>query len=295
MDSNGPPGEGGPSASGVERPGPPPGSVRVRMVLAYDGSDFHGFAENEGVATVAGAVRAAVELIVGHGVVIACAGRTDAGVHARGQVISFDLAAGTDLERLRRRVNALTAPRVVAIEAETAADTFDARFSATHRTYRYFVLNRPVPDPFVARSAWWVADRLDRDALAEACVPLLGDHDFTSFCRRPKDRDDASLVRRVHRAGWTDEPSEGPQPALLRFEIQASAFCHQMVRSIVGLLVDVGRGHRTPADVTIALTAADRSRAGQLAPPHGLFLWEVGYGASPPTGALAGGIGGPVR
>jgi len=274
MNSNGPPDQGGPFASGIVRPAPPDGSLRLRITVAYDGSTFHGFAENHGVDTVAGVLRNAIELILGRSIDLTCAGRTDTGVHARGQVVSFDAPADTDPVHLRRRVNALTAPRIVVREVVVAAPDFDARFSAVTRTYRYFVWNAEVPDPFLAAHAWWLADPLDRDALAEACPPLLGTHDFTSFCRRPRGREDASLVRRVLGADWTEEPG---RPDLLRFEIRATAFCHQMVRSIVGLVVDVGRGRRTPADITAALGAADRSTAGQLAPPHGLFLWEVEY------------------
>lgn len=273
MHADGPPGRGGPVASG---PGPVPGgaSERFRLDLSYDGSGFHGFAENRDVDTVAGRLRAALERVLRHPVELTCAGRTDAGVHARGQVVSFDTTAGPDPARLRDSLNGLLGPRIVVRTVQRVDRGFDARFSARCRTYRYTVLNRDVPDPFLAATAWWVAEPLDRAALAEACPPLLGEHDFSSFCRRPRTEQPVSLVRRVLDAGWS-EP--GPEPGLIVFEITATAFCHQMVRSVVGLLVDVGRGHRTPADVAAAIAARDRSRAGQLAPPHGLVLWEVGY------------------
>jgi tRNA pseudouridine38-40 synthase len=216
-------------------------------------------------------------------VVLTCAGRTDAGVHARGQVVTFDTTAAPDVSRLRDSLNGLLGPRIVVNQVQLVDPTFDARFSATSRSYRYTVVNRDVPDPFRATTAWWVPEPLDRVALAEACVPLIGEHDFSSFCRRPRpsggEREkqrltEVSLVRRVVSAGWTEVDDD---PGVLVFHISASAFCHQMVRSIVGMLVDVGRGHRTPADVAAAIQARDRSRAGQLAPPHGLVLWEVGY------------------
>jgi tRNA pseudouridine38-40 synthase len=208
-------------------------------------------------------------------VTLTAAGRTDTGVHAWGQVVSFDAADGVDLVELQRGVNALCRPSIVVRAAERAPDDFDARFSAQWRRYRYTVLNREVPDPFLAGTSWHVDRPLDVRVLRLACDPLLGEHDFASFCRRPKvgpDQELPTLVRRVLDAGW--EPVE---PDLLRFEITANAFCHQMVRSIVGTLVEVGRGRRSAGSMLATLRAADRAEAGQLAPPHGLCLWEVGY------------------
>lgn len=265
----GPPPAGGPPASGDR--------WRLRLDVAYLGGTYRGFAENRGVRTVAGDLRAALERVLGRPCTLTCAGRTDAGVHARAQVVTVDVDgaqhAPVDLLRLRDSLNALVGPDTVVTAVAPAPDGFDARHSARSRSYRYLVLNSDVPDPFLAGTAWWVPAPLDRVALAESCPPLLGEHDFSSFCRRPRGVPDVSLVRRVLEAGWHQED----RPGLLRFEITATAFCHQMVRSIVGLLVDVGRGRRTPADVTAALVARDRAAAGQLAPPHGLTLWAVGY------------------
>ena len=264
MQADGPPAEGGPLASGE----------RIRLDLAYDGSGFRGFAENRDVATVGGHLREALERVLRHPVQLTCAGRTDAGVHARSQVVTFDTTAHPDPVRLRDSLNGLLGPTVVVTSVRTVAADFDARFSARSRTYRYTVLNRDVPDPFLAATSWWVPEPLDRVALAEACPPLLGEHDFSSFCRRPRGDREVSLVRRVLSAGWSEAPGD---PGVLVFTISATAFCHQMVRSVVGLVVDVGRGHRTPADVVAALSARDRAAAGQLAPPRGLVLWDVGY------------------
>jgi tRNA pseudouridine38-40 synthase len=250
--------------------------VRARLLVAYDGTDYHGFAENAGVPTVAGVLRAAIEQVTGVAVELTAAGRTDSGVHAWGQVVSVDLPAdGLDLGRLQRSVNALLRPAVVVRAVERAPDGFDARFSALWRRYRYSILNRPVPDPFLARTAWHVAEPLDLAALRLGADPLIGEHDFTSFCRAPKGREGdppATLVRRVTEVGW-----ESDRTGVLRFEIRANAFCHQMVRSIVGLLVDVGRARRSPSDVLAILHAKDRAGVGNIAPPHGLCLWEVGY------------------
>ena len=267
-------------------------TVRLRLDVAYDGSGFHGFAENRDVVTVGGTLRAALERVLHAPVEITCAGRTDAGVHARGQVVTLDVPVasidalarrdrrgpGDGYCRLRDALNALVGPSVVVTAVSPAADDFDARFSARSRTYRYTVWSSEVPDPFLATSAWWVDQPLDLDAMRTASEQVVGEHDFSCFCRRPRatapGAEPVSLVRRVLSARWDESPE---RPGLLTFTISATAFCHQMVRSITGMVVDVGRGRRTPDDVTAALASLDRARAGQLAPPHGLVLWEVGY------------------
>ena len=248
---------------------------RARMLVAYDGSGFHGFAVQPTQRTVGGALTDAIAKVVRTPVELTCAGRTDAGVHAWGQVVHVDLPADTDLERLHRSLVKLLAPAIVVREVAVAAPDFDARFSATSRTYRYRVHNGPVPDPFSAPLAWHVPAPLDRDLLALACDPFIGEHDFAAFCRRPRPapgQEPASLVRRVLRAGWTDLGDDQ-----LRFEIQATAFCHQMVRSIVGTIVAAGHGKVRPGDLRAILRAGDRAEAAPIAPGHGLCLWEVGY------------------
>jgi tRNA pseudouridine38-40 synthase len=266
-----PPSTGGSDASGAEMQAP---LARVRLDLSYDGTDFHGFAENEGVGTVAVRLRTALEQVLRTEVRLTCAGRTDAGVHARAQVVTFDVPADrVQPERLRRSLNSMLGQRIAVHSVRNVDDGFDARFSATWRAYRYLVLNRQDPDPFLARTSWWVPDPLDVDAMDAAAAAVVGEHDFSSFCRRPKDQPEASLVRRVLRVGWTPQD----EPGLLRFEIVASAFCHQMVRSIVGTLVDIGRGRTRAADLGAVLAAKDRAAAGNLAPPQGLCLWQVGY------------------
>ncbi|MCD9625501.1 tRNA pseudouridine(38-40) synthase TruA [Rhabdothermincola salaria] len=261
-----------PSGSAAARPGP----VRVRLTVAYDGSAFHGMAANEGVATVAGTLAEALGRVLRHPVTLSVAGRTDKGVHAHGQVVSLDVADPlVDLGALARAVNGICGPEISVRAATIVADDFDARFSATWRAYRYTVLNRPDPDPFLARTAWWVPEPLDLNALRLGCDPLIGSHDFSSFCRRPKGAGpEVTLVRRVLDARWHDLGD-----GVLRFDIRANAFCHQMVRSIVGLLVDVGRGRRRAGQVAGIRRAGDRAGVPTVAPPHGLCLWEVGYPA----------------
>ena len=273
------------------------------MTVAYDGTDFRGFAFQPGVPTVAGALAQALQTAVGHPVNIVCAGRTDAGVHAAGQVIHFDVwpdrvrssfarllegsegEATPSIDPLRRACNRMLAPRIVVRAADPAPSGFDARRSAQWRRYRYTVLNREDPDPFLARTTWHVDEPLDLRAMQLSCDAIYGEHDFSAFCRLRPDGS-GSTVRRVLTAEWSApgpvRPGSGrmletPRPELLAFDIKASAFCHQMVRSLVGTMVDVGRGRLRAGDMSGILRSGRRSEAGVLAPPRGLCLEEVGY------------------
>lgn len=260
---------------------------RAALVVAYDGSGFHGFAENPGVRTVMGELRAAVERIVGRTVVLTGAGRTDAGVHAWGQVVSGDLPAAIDLADLAHRLNRICGPQIAVRAARWEAPDFDARFSAVWRHYRYTVVNTPFPHPLRAATAWHVPQPLALPAMRLACDALIGEHDFSSFCRAPKPRagdPSPSLVRRVAFARWSDRRDCAEDEGLITFEIRANAFCHQMVRSIVGTLVDVGIGRIRAGEVRSILLRRDRAAAGQVAPPHGLCLSMVGYGGNEATG-----------
>jgi tRNA pseudouridine38-40 synthase len=252
------------------------GAVRLRLLVAYDGTSFRGFAAQDGVRTVGGTLAEALARVVGHPVGLTCAGRTDAGVHAWGQVVTCDVdarAAG-DPARLQGSLNRLCGPEIVVRDLGQAPPDFDARFSATARTYRYTVLTTPVPDPFRTRTVWHVPGPLDLRAMWLACDPLIGEHDFASFCRAGvrADGTPAPLVRRVHDARWVDLGD-----GVLQFRIRAGSFCQQMVRALVGTLVEVGRGRRRAGEMTGILAARDRSAAGQLAPPTGLCLWAVEY------------------
>ena len=254
--------------------------MRVRGTVAYDGAPFHGFAVNDGVPTVAGLLNGALSRVLGTEVVLTCAGRTDRGVHAVGQVVSFDAPDDASLEDVQRAVNRQCRPSVVVTALERVADDFDARFSATGRTYRYRILDRPDPDPFTALRAWHVWGSLDVDAMQLATADLVGEHDFSSFCRRPTPRPDgtsADLVRRVTAAPWRRVADGLAGADLLEFEVSATAFCHQMVRSVVGTLVAVGRGRLAADSMPLVLDARDRQAAGEPAPPEGLTLWSVDY------------------
>jgi tRNA pseudouridine38-40 synthase len=248
-----------------------PGPAQVRMVVAYDGTDFSGFAAQPNqphVRTVGGVLASSIGKVLRHPVELACAGRTDAGVHAWGQVVSFPTQPGLDAWRLASAVTAMLGPEVVVRACELVAPGFDARHSAKWRKYRYTIVNRPVPDPFRDRFTWWITEPLNLRTLWLAADPFVGEHDFATFCRAGG----STTTRTVHESSWVDEGD-----GVLRYEIKASAFCWQMVRAIVGTLVDVGVGKRRPGEMMGILAARDRAAAGQLAPPRGLCLWEVGY------------------
>jgi len=252
------------------------GLRRARFLIAYHGARFRGLAPNHGVRTVMGDLATAVETVTRRPFEYSMSGRTDAGVHGWGQVISGDLPPDTDLAGLARRLNTMCRPDIAVRSIDWAGPDFDARFSATWREYRYHVWNDAAPNPLLADQVWHVIRPLDLPAMQAGCAGLVGEHDFTSFCRRPKvdaEHPLPSMVRIVHSARWM-RVDDSP---LLRFEIRGSAFCHQQVRSTVGTLVDIGL-HRLPPDAVPAIIEArDRAAAGQVAPPEGLVLWQVGY------------------
>jgi tRNA pseudouridine38-40 synthase len=243
--------------------------VIARLTLAYDGTRFRGWARNAGQRTVEGVLTDALERALGSAPKLAVAGRTDAGVHARGQVASFAAAEGVDLERLQRSINGMLAPEIVAIEARRAPDDFHARFSASAREYRYRIDVGEWPDPFDAPFVWHRPGELSLSAMREAARPLLGEHDFASFCRRPQS---GGTVRRLERL------SVARRGDRVEISARANAFLHQMVRTLVGTLVRVGDGRLYPATLPEILAARDRTRAAQMAPAHGLTLERVVYG-----------------
>ncbi len=256
------------------------------LLVAYDGTSFHGFAAQRGQRTVAGSLAVALGSMAGHEVSLTCAGRTDAGVHASAQVVHADLdetivtkwAAGEPepgmvLERLGRSLSRQLGPAVAVIEARVAPEGFDARHSAVARRYRYSLLRTSWPDPLLHHSSWHVPGTLDLAAMRIAADALLGEHDFSAFCRLPQGGS-APIIRRVLSTSWSSSPGDDRMWA---FQIEANAFCHQMVRSIVGTLVAVGRG-RIPAGELLAIVrSGDRSRSGEPAPSRGLCLVGVRY------------------
>ncbi len=239
-----------------------------RIDLAYDGTGFHGYARNQGVRTVQGVVESALATALGAQVATVAAGRTDAGVHARTQVVSFEWEGPLDTERLARSIDGIAGDEIVVRSIAPAPDGFSARFSATGRTYKYFIDDHPAADPLRRTWVWHLPEPLDSEAMNRAATAFVGEHDFASLCRAAEGRSTERLVRSAH---WDREAG------LLVLTIEASSFCHQMVRSIVAICVDVGRGRIGADSVPGILAARDRHAARGVAPPHGLVLWEVSY------------------
>jgi tRNA pseudouridine38-40 synthase len=222
---------------------------------------------------VQGELERALERILGQPVELTVAGRTDSGVHARGQVASFEL----DREpppSLVRSLNALTPPDLAVTAADPTPDGFDARRDARSRTYLYRLLASAVPDPFERGRALWWPHRLDRAALDACAAALIGSHDFTAFT--PTETDHVRFQRDVLRAEWVEEPAP-TCGSLLSLWIEADAFMRHMVRVLVGTMLEVAGGRRTLDDFTSLLAGAPRPRAGETAPPHGLYLMSVSY------------------
>lgn len=238
-----------------------------RLDLSYDGSGFHGYAIQPDVRTVQGDLEAALERIVGD-VQTQVAGRTDAGVHAAGQVVSFDHDAELDVVRLARSLNSLLGPEIAVLSAAEVGAGFDARRDAVTRRYRYEILNRSVPDPFRRSVTWHVHHALDVGRMHEGAQLFVGEQDFSAFCR---DDDGKSRKRYVLDAFWKRDDD------IVVFEIEANAFCHQMVRSLVAMCVEVGKGNRSVEDVARAMQSGDRNLASGAAPPQGLKLMGVSY------------------
>ena len=241
---------------------------RVKAVIAYEGTDFLGFQRQAQGPTVQGVLEEVLAEIAGHGVRVLGAGRTDAGVHAEGQVVAFDLAWRHSLDDLRNALNALLPRSIAVLEVAWAPEGFHPRFDAVSRTYRYRVFNRPVRSPFEERFAWHVPEPLDVERMNLAAALFVGVHDFASFGQPTQGE---ATVREVYRARWERRGD------LVLFEVEANGFLRGMVRSLVGTLVDVGRGRLVPADVERILQARDRSAASATAPPQGLFLVHVRY------------------
>ncbi len=266
---------------------------RWRLDVAYDGSAFHGFASQPGLITVAGALEVALQRLCRlEGLPrLVCAGRTDAGVHALAQVIHVDLPEDLPPSRngevlderlMLRGLNHKLPASVKVTAVSRVADSFDARRSATRRSYRYLVDEGLAPDPLLRHMAWHVDGPLEVADMNEASQLLLGSHDFRSFCRRvPGTSPLEGIVRNVLSAEWSIEEREAAHPAsarLLRFDIAANAFCHTMVRSLVGQLVAIGAGRSGMEELQLLLSVSDRHRAADPAPGHGLCLVGVTYG-----------------
>lgn len=242
---------------------------RYRALVEYDGTAYFGFQrQRDEQPTIQGELEAALGAIAGEMVMVLGAGRTDSGVHARGQVVSFLLAWGHGPEALQRALNANLPPDIAVLAVDEVALGFHPRYDARRRAYEYVIYNAPCRSPLRRFQSWHVRRPLDLDRLNEAAGSLVGKHDFATFGQPPQGQ---NSERELFQAFWRQENE------LLIFYIEANAFLYRMVRSLVGSMKDVGAGNWSVAEFRAALEAADRGRAGMTAPPQGLCLVSVIY------------------
>ena len=245
-----------------------------KLTIAYDGSRFAGWARQPGLRSVQEVLEEGVSRILGGAeVALTVAGRTDAGVHATGQVASFALDREPP-DSFAERINAVLPRDVAVLAVEPAPDGFDARRWARSRSYRYRVLTSPVRDPFEEGRALWWTYPIDRDALDRCAAALVGAHDFTAFT--PTQTEHVRFERVVQSAAWVEEAER-----ILAFEITADAFMRNMIRVLVGTMLEVAGGKRTVEEFVELLSGAPRERAGETAPAHGLYFTGVAYGDGP--------------
>lgn len=256
----------------------PADSPTLVVRVAYDGSDLHGFARQPGLPTVQGALEAALEVLLRRPVQTVGAGRTDAGVHAIGQVVSLPVAADElppDLSSLARGINALAGPHVRVLDVALAPPGFSARFDAVSRTYRYLIATGPVAPLFAGRYAYHVPRQLDLSAMRAGAAYLVGEHDFKSFCVTAS-AEGQRTFRHVDRISVDPSRTEFGEE-LIEVVVRGNAFLHSMIRIIIGTLVEVGLGRRDPEWVGEVLAACSREAAGPTAPAVGLTLVDVEY------------------
>ena len=239
-----------------------------RLVIAYDGTEFRGWMDNDGVRTVQGELKEALQVLTDGSVEVEGSSRTDTGVHARGQLVRVRLQDFIDPESLQRSLQGITPKDIEVVSCQIADAKWHPRFSAIGKRYLYRITNSPRRPLFQEQTCWWVRPELDLEAMNNAALPLIGQHDFAAFRTRSKD-EPVDTVRtiyelRVDRAGdrvWIQVVGDG--------------FLYRMVRNLVGTLVEVGRGFRDASESIEILESRDRQRAGVAAPPQGLFLMEV--------------------
>lgn len=240
----------------------------LQAIVAYDGTDFSGFQVQAEQRTVQGVLEETLVTITQESIRVVGSGRTDSGVHALGQVIAFRTCWRHELDSLQRGWNALLPKDVAVMSLCEAHEGFHPRFSAASRTYRYTIWDHPVRNPLMQRTSLWVAYSLDVEAMRQATQLLVGEHDFATFGRPPKGE---NTIRQVIQAAWTQTGN------VLALDIQANAFLYRMVRSIVGTLLQVGRGDLSVREFAARFAACDRSQAGSTAPACGLCLMAVHY------------------
>ncbi len=271
-----------------------------RLTLSYDGTDFHGWQVQPGLRTVQGELQAALCRVTGEGPLPQGCGRTDTGVHALGQVASFQLAARIPTQNLLRALNRTLPEAIRVLDARLVAPDFHARHSAVAKNYEYRVFRGAVCPPFLSRYVYACRWPYDIGALQAAAQQILGEHDFLSFAATDPDlawrtaaddslpqrsnRPDGPAVRRIFFSEWIEqESSEG---RLLLYRVKGNGFLHHMVRNLVGTMLDVGRGYRRVEEIPLILAARNRAAAGPTAPACGLFLHSVEYAEEPESSDL---------
>jgi len=247
----------------------------IRITLEYDGSGYHGWQRQKNGLSVQEVLEDRIAVITGERVKVIGSGRTDAGVHALGQVAHFRTACRIPAGNLRKGINSLLPADIAVKSLEEAPPGFHARIDARRKTYLYRIYNGATPTALYRRHAWQVHAPLDLAAMRAAASQLLGRHDFTSFCTVHTDA--VSFVREIYRLEIAATDTEAVPGPFLKIEVEADGFLRYMVRTIVGTLVEIGRGKRPPAAMGEILRGRNRDLAGMTAPPQGLFLKEVSY------------------
>jgi tRNA pseudouridine38-40 synthase len=243
--------------------------LQIKLTIEYDGTNYSGWQLQSGQDSIQARLEAALERIFSIPVRVRASGRTDAGVHACAQVAAFTLPRPFDTEELHRALNAMLPNDIVIMKAALVEDSFDPRRHAIARVYEYRILNQPWPSVFERRYSWLIRDPLDLEGMNEAARIFLGQHDFAAF--RTLGTSVKSTVRRVDASEWVRDSEH------LTYRVEATSFLRHMVRTMVGTMVEVGRGKLEPGFVAELLASRDRSMAPAAAPPQGLFLVEVRY------------------
>jgi tRNA pseudouridine38-40 synthase len=253
-----------------------------RLILEYDGSGYHGWQRQIGWLTIQEVLESRLEIMLGAPVKVRASGRTDAGVHARGQEVNFYARTTLQPEELMRGLNSLLPADIVVLNAAEVVDSFHARFSAVSKTYEYRILNRTVRSPLERQFAWHIRRPLAPEPMRECLELIIGTHDFASFMASGSRV--TSTVRSLYRAEL-----QRPDADHLHLVFEGNGFLRQMVRNLVGTLVEVGRGRWSADDFRRIVAGRDRRQAGMTAPAHGLYLVEVRYGTEPFEPELQGG------
>ncbi len=241
-----------------------------KLIIEYDGTKYHGWQRQAQDRTIQGAIESALKTMIKKDVVLTGSGRTDAGVHALGQVASFRCAVKLAPQAFQAGLNSLLDDDIVIQDCELVDEQFHARYDAKAKTYRYTIINRPIAQAIGRHYAWHIRKPLDLEAMCQASTSFIGSHDFKAFEGTGSPR--SHTTRNILRAEWSRKT-----PNQLQFEIEANGFLRYMVRNLVGTLVDVGLGKKNVEDFIAILHSRDRGQASATAPPHGLFLVSVQY------------------